>query len=375
MSKKRKDIDQSLLNSEVDGLIDGFLSDQTASRTDKTPRVVAVPLDQILPNRFHARQLLPHDLKQRFFLGEIDCFQAAAEYFEIASENRLLQKELGYLRVLGQSILKHGQINPATGTWKRNSQDQDYFLLETGVRRFWSLALAYVDGKLEDVPMFRVAELEENHVIRPALENFHRQALTPVEISLTIAGLILEHENIFPHQAIDGEMDYFRKALSIRKIPRETINLLKDKLGVTPEEINRYLSFLELPDEILYDTILYRMPETMLSDILILPKKQQENVFLSKIKDLEMQLQAEQKKNGAEIQADEISETPVYREVLVNHIQDWFELAAQENLDGDFMEMAEGLSKRIKDRSELDLLARWMVNLSRDIRVVLTKRR
>ena len=44
----------------------------------KVERIERLKPSQMLPDRFQPRHLLPHPLRNAFFSGQIDCYQAAA---------------------------------------------------------------------------------------------------------------------------------------------------------------------------------------------------------------------------------------------------------------------------------------------------------
>ena len=78
----RQHVDLSKLRSErsdedqITGLVAGTPTADTQA-PPRAVRVVAVPISQVLPDRFQTRVILPPELKQAFYNGESDCFATA----------------------------------------------------------------------------------------------------------------------------------------------------------------------------------------------------------------------------------------------------------------------------------------------------------
>ena len=87
----RQHVDLSKLRSERsdEDQINGLVAAGTPAADTQAPpravRVVAVPISQVLPDRFQTRVILPPELKQAFFTGASDCF-ATAHSLLVAAE-------------------------------------------------------------------------------------------------------------------------------------------------------------------------------------------------------------------------------------------------------------------------------------------------
>ena len=84
-------------------------------------RIERLKPSQMLPDRFQPRHLLPHPLRNAFFSGQIDCYQAAAKWLTLARGERGYQAEIDRLLAMGESFEDHGQIKAITGAWVSTS--------------------------------------------------------------------------------------------------------------------------------------------------------------------------------------------------------------------------------------------------------------
>ncbi len=374
MAKSRKKIDTSILKQTSEVSIEGLFGDQANVPKESSTLVgEAVALSKIRPNRFHARQILPLDIKKRFFSGDIDYIKTTQELIQQALDKPLLNKEIQSLRALGNSMLVDGQINAVTGYWKNKDKKNEVFILETGARRFWAFALLHIEKIINEEPKLQVIESSENTLFREISENYQREELCAVEIGINIASIFLLEADIPPDQNYVNELDYFRKALEHGNRSPEIWDKLEKIFSIPHEKIKGYLNILELSDELLYEAALHRLTEVHIRTVLLLPKFQQEIALFSAIKEMDDEKEPEIVISNAQVESD--SDSPVDLDVLAQHIQDWFELANQEYGDGNFKDLAKNLASRLEGPSDLDNLARRLVNLSRDIRVEQTKRR
>src|SRR5512137_2188669 len=115
-------------------------------------RIERLKPSQMLPDRFQPRRLLPARLREAFFNGQIDCYQAAAEWLVQAREDAGYQGEVERLLAMGDSFSEHGQIKPITGAWVSLPDGRYIFLIETGERRFWAACLQAVKEKRDEEP-------------------------------------------------------------------------------------------------------------------------------------------------------------------------------------------------------------------------------
>jgi hypothetical protein len=119
--------------------------------------------------------LLPVILRPAFFAGEMDCYQAAAEWLSLARQDGGYRAEVERLLSMGESFDAHGQIKPITGSWVPASDGSYMFLIETGERRFWAACLRSVDEGLKEEPLLRVEAVERPTRQRQVLENRHAE--------------------------------------------------------------------------------------------------------------------------------------------------------------------------------------------------------
>ena len=191
MARKRTKKDLNNLFDASDSQAAGYFEPESQQPVaQRAARVVSVPLSQCLPDRFQSRIILPYEIKQQFFRGELDCFQAAATLIQAAQYDVGLQTQVDSLLGLGENILEFGQIEPATGSWLQ--QDGVHvFALEVGERRFWSLALAAVQHQLPQEPTLRIIEESNFSRERQIAENIQREGNTAVDRARAIAGFDL----------------------------------------------------------------------------------------------------------------------------------------------------------------------------------------
>jgi hypothetical protein len=243
------------------------------SADPQNTHVIALPLSKIVPDRYQARLALPPDLKAQFFSGEIDCYAAARELLAAAEDDPGLFRLVNDLRLLGQSILNERQIEPATGVWV-DTDGELVFVLETGERRFWSLALEAVARQMPEEPLLKVSVEPGASRQRQVAENFLREDLCAVEMGKAVATMILESQDVYPEDNED-EMSYYRRALQVNRLPSGTWPEIERITGFSRPVLYRHLRLLALDDELLYQATLYRLPEGALREIVLQPKEHQ----------------------------------------------------------------------------------------------------
>ena len=249
----------------------------------KPAQVELVPLSRILPDRYQARLALPPELKDPFFAGQIDCYQAAEKLLIAAEGDPGLFHMVNELRLLGQSILNERQIEPATGQWIKEN-GVPVFFLETGERRFWSLAVEAVARGMREEPLLKVLSEPGTSRQRQVVENLMREDLCAVEMGKAVATMILESLDIYPKDG-ENEMDYYRQALEIKRLPSNTWPEIERVTGYSRPVLYRHSRILSLPDDLLYLATLYRLPEASLRDIVTSPKERQREMLLALIEE------------------------------------------------------------------------------------------
>lgn len=245
------------------------------AKTDVTPppqveRIERLKPSQIMPDRFQPRRLLPGSIRQAFFNGDIDCYQAAADWLHLARQDAGHRTQIDNLLAMGSSFEAHGQIKPITGSWVTNPQGAYYFQIETGERRFWAACLQAVSEGAEEEPWLRVEVIQQPSRQRQVLENRHAEAPSAVSQACEIASLILAELGSQPVPNAQDEFDYFRAARS-QRMPAGLWDKLMPIMQLTRPRMVQFLNILQLPSPLLDLADRYRLPERVLREVLTLP--------------------------------------------------------------------------------------------------------
>jgi hypothetical protein len=249
----------------------------------QNPEVISLPLSKIMPDRYQARLAIPPELKDQFFSGKIDCYDVARHLLDLAEEDAGVQHLVNELRLLGQSILNERQIEPATGIWVDTAGGL-VVILETGERRFWSLAIEAVVRRMREEPQLRISVEPGASRQRQVAENFLREDLCAVEMGKAVATMILESQDIYPEDN-EAEMAYYRRALQTNRLRSGTWPEIERITGYSRTVLYRHLRLLALDDELLYLSTLYRLPEGALRDIVLQPKEKQKDLVIQAIQE------------------------------------------------------------------------------------------
>ena len=241
-------------------------------------RIERLKPSQMLPDRFQPRHLLPHSLRNAFFSGQIDCYQAAARWLALARGDRGYQAEVERLLAMGESFEDHGQIKAITGTWVSTSDGRYIFLIETGERRFWAACLRTVAGHIEEEPLLRVEVVSHPTRQRQVLENRHAEPPSAVGQACEIAALILAELDIRPDTGLADEFDYFRRAQA-QRMPEGLWERVTPIMQLTRPRMVQLLNVLKLPTPLLELADRYRLPERVLRPILSAPQEQRERML------------------------------------------------------------------------------------------------
>ena len=241
-------------------------------------RIERLKPSQMLPDRFQPRHLLPHLLRNAFFSGQIDCYQAAARWLALARGDRGYQAEVERLLAMGESFEDHGQIKAITGTWVSTSDGRYIFLIETGERRFWAACLRTVAGHIEEEPLLRVEVVSHPTRQRQVLENRHAEPPSAVGQACEIAALILAELDIRPDTGLADEFDYFRRAQA-QRMPEGLWERVTPIMQLTRPRMVQLLNVLKLPTPLLELADRYRLPERVLRPILSAPQEQRERML------------------------------------------------------------------------------------------------
>jgi hypothetical protein len=285
-AKKRQRFNAFEDFSSEDQLIsqeDNFESTLFSKETINTPqqkieRIEYLYPSQMLPDRFQPRRLLPAEIRQFFFSGKINCYQAAEQWLNLAKKDNGAQKELDRLLAMGGSFEEHGQIKPITGTWTPTDSGEYIFIIETGERRFWAACLQTVHSQLTEEIQLRIEAVERPTRQRQVLENQHAETPSAVSQACEIASLILAEMGIDPSADTTDEFDYFRCARS-QRMPAGMWDKITPIMQLSRPRMVQLLNILQLPTPQLDIANRHRLPERVLREILSHPNTQWEQLI------------------------------------------------------------------------------------------------
>jgi hypothetical protein len=236
-------------------------------------RIERLKPGQMLPDRFQPRRLLPVSLREAFFSGQINCYQAATEWLALARSDPGYRPEIERLLAMGGSFEEHGQIKPITGTWIPTEDGHYIFLIETGERRFWAACLQAASRHAAEEPLLRVEVVSQPTRQRQVLENRHAEVPSAVGQACEVSALILAELQIPPQPGLQDEYDYFRQARS-QRMPAGLWDKIIPIMQLTRTRMVQLLNILQLPTSLLDLADRYRLPERVLREVLSLPHEQ-----------------------------------------------------------------------------------------------------
>jgi ParB-like chromosome segregation protein Spo0J len=254
------------------------IAQQTQSESVKVERIERLKPSEMIPDRFQPRRLLPAHLRQAFYRGEIDCYQAASEWIKFGQHDSGVKAEIERLLSLGNSFEEHGQIKPITGSWVTATNGNFIFVIETGERRFWAACLQTVSHKMKDEPLLRVEVIDTPTRQRQVLENRHAETPSAVEQACEVAALILAELNITPDNISHDDYDYFRLARA-QRMPAGLWDRIMPIMQLTRVRMVQLLNILSLPSALLEMADRFRLPERVLREILAQPAREWESLI------------------------------------------------------------------------------------------------
>lgn len=256
-----------------------FAREQQSAQMERIERLKP---SQMLPDRYQPRRLLPTALREAFFAGQMDCYQTAAAWLDLAREDAGYRAEIERLLAMGSSFEEHGQIKAITGAWVPASDGRFLFLIETGERRFWAACLQAAALRSKEEPLLRVEVVTRPTRQRQVLENRHAEPPSAVGQACEVAALILAELGIDPPAAAHDEFDYFRQARA-QRMPAGLWDKLIPIMQLTRPRMVQLLNILQLPTPMLEIADRYRLPERVLREILGLPHEQWELMLRSAV--------------------------------------------------------------------------------------------
>ncbi len=254
-------------DSSVSKIKPSIREEQPASVIERIERLKP---SEMLPDRYQPRRLLPLHIRNAFFSGEIDCYQAASEWLKFAQHDSGVKAEVDRLLSLGNSFDEHGQIKPITGSWQNDSLGNFVFLIETGERRFWAACLQKSASHQVEEPLLRVEVIENPTRQRQVLENRHAESPSAVEQACEVAALILAELNIHPDGKLQDDYDYFRQARA-QRMPAGLWERIIPIMQLTRPRMVQLLNILQMPSPLLELADRFRLPERVLREILAQP--------------------------------------------------------------------------------------------------------
>jgi hypothetical protein len=283
--KKTADLFARREGKKKDSQAEGYFSTGRPSRPSGTgsSRIVTVPLGQILPDPYQPRPILPLEIKEPFFAGEIGWREAAERWLAMTDDPGVAAR-IETLLELGRTFEDHGQIKPVTGVWE-SANGQAVFRLETGERRFWARALDAARGEGAAEPHLECREIDGQRRSRErqVVENIHAEPPTAVARAREIAALLLSKLEVpadkDPQQGAEiGEHEYFRSVLDLesligkKQMPAGVWDEVGEVMGLSRSLMSRHLQILELPNRLQYEADLHRLSEKLLRHVLKLPE-------------------------------------------------------------------------------------------------------
>jgi hypothetical protein len=241
-------------------------------------RIERLKPSEMMPDRFQPRRLLPMHIRQAFFSGEIDCYQAASEWIKYSQHDSGVKAEIERLISLGSSFDEHGQIKAITGSWKNDESGKFVFMIETGERRFWAACLQVSAKLTKEEPLLRVEVVESPTRQRQVLENRHAESPSAVEQSCEVAALILAELGITPDANVKDDYDYFRLARA-QRMPAGLWDRIIPIMQLTRPRMVQLLNILQMPSHLLEMADRFRLSERVLREILGQPQQNWESLL------------------------------------------------------------------------------------------------
>ncbi len=349
-----------------DSQIDGIIPDGKERADKRPPAVVSIPINRIVPNRKQARFILPPDINQKFYSRQLSCFEAGAEFIRVAGADPILNNIIKELIRLGKSIAQVGQILPVVGAWERAEMGDLYFDLYLGARRFWGMILYSLKNKEDGIPSLFALEVDKSRAEDMPVLNVHQASLSAIEKSKAIAGLILNRSGT---KKIEDEtdMDHYRAVLAKRRYSGKIWKEVEEVFGVDQHKAQELMSYLNFADKVLYFAAAAHISEDQLKDLAGKDEADQ----LTEIRKIFSENNAGEEE--VSFSSPEPVETKPDAEMMSEVILKWFELSAERGSEKDFLDVAALLLEQVEDAQELEMIARRLINLARDIRVAKTR--
>ena len=254
-------------------------------------RIEVLSLDDIMPDPWNPRHVLPDDIRADFISRKKDAHETISQWIKVSEKNPTIADQLQKYRLMGISLIHQGQINPITVA-KHFSDDGTFvWRIESGERRFWSKWLVVYD-QLTDERSIHAILREQLSPTRQAVENLQAEPLSAVGEARQIARLFLDQLGITPDSDVaknctPGCDDYFRLALSPtnellvgrKRLPRGFWPALEQIMGNKRQHLERKLQILKLPDSLLSIVDSHQLTERQLREIIAMPHELWEQII------------------------------------------------------------------------------------------------
>ncbi len=237
----------------------------------------SIQISAVRPDRYQARHVLPRQLREPFFEGQLDWREVAKKWIELARKDNLIRNELDELMQLGRSLDQDGQIKPITGHFIKNEKGEQVFQILTGERRFWATVIRSVMAGDQEEPQVLALVDDDPTVRKQILENITHKPLTAIGKARAIARIILEDANVLPEPG-ESEDVYFQKMFDV-KTTAETAQRIEETLGISQYQYYRFRKLLELPIPLQYLADQADIPEGILRHLMSLSEKDQKKAI------------------------------------------------------------------------------------------------
>lgn len=339
--------------------------------TPRASRIIAVPLSQLLPDPTQARVILPPDLYRSFYfpgVGQkaINCYQVAEQLLVSARNDQGMQSQVNRLIELGESIMQHGQVEPATGYRDREPSGSEVIRLLVGERRFWSLAIIAVRLKSEEEFTLDVVLKEGHNIGEQLAENLQRDDLSAVDLAKGIASLILTKRGSPPDPNDSKYFEHLREVLSIRKMPAGVWEYVQEHITHTRQHLSRILNVLQFPDDLLYVAAVSKIPEKALRAILEAAPSRWEDLVLAAAKEsftaAELQEAITHQKNPVKHKKTKRGNISVHQKAA-SRVLSLFKLTNQREFDDKHIEVAGLISAGFEKPKEVAEIGNQLIAL------------
>ena len=352
---------------------DGYFSQQPPSQAQARVsggKITSFPLSQIWPDRFQPRLIIPPDLRDRFFSGDINVYETAFEWIKRAKGDEAEEYRIEKLQQMGYTIEDQGQIKPATGTMVGRGEDLRVYL-ETGERRYWSLALNHaiklMGGFSGPEPRLEVRIIQEPSRARQVIENTHAEEPTAISRAREIASLILAAMSVDPDPN-ESDYVYYRKAAEIQRIDGEVWESVMQIIPLQREILKRLLNLLRMPEEALVMADKYEIPERSLREVLQLPESQQVGMVIRIIEEgytsEDIQVIRQQPKRSQKVSKPQ---TAAFK--AASKVRSLYSFLMREGLSDHTSEIATEIAVKVEDDHDLFNLADALDSLAAQLRL------